>query len=93
VVLDHIVLGALDSACEQWNGTEVAWEAIEWTLARDPEVGKLITNKANVRELIYDGARSINHPDIYVVYEVMSHQIIVKFAVFIEAQAAYAGRA
>ena len=69
MVLDHIVLGALDSACEQWNGTQVAWEAIEWTLARDPEAGKLITNKANVREFIYDGARSINHPDIYVVSE------------------------
>jgi hypothetical protein len=93
VVLDHIAQSALDSAYEQWDGTPTAWSAIEWTLARDPEAGRLVTNKANVRELIYDGARSIRHPDIYLVYEVMDHQIIVKLAIFVEAQASYAGRA
>lgn len=92
VVLDHVVQDALDSACEQWDGTEIAWSAIEWTLAHDTEVGRLITNKANVRELIYDGAKSIKHPDIYVVYEVMVHQIVIKLAVFVEAQASYVGR-
>jgi len=92
VVLDHIVQDAVDSACEQWDGTTIAWSAIEWTLARDPEAGRLITNKANVRELIYDGAKSIKHPDVYIVYEVLEHQIIIKLAVFVEAQASYAGR-
>jgi hypothetical protein len=92
VVLDHTVREALDSACEQWDGTSIAWSAIEWTVARDPEVGRLITNKANVRELIYDGAKSIKHPDIYLVYEVMERQIIIKLAVFVDAQASYAGR-
>jgi hypothetical protein len=93
VVLDHTVQEALDSAGEQWDGTHIAWLAIEWTLAHDPEAGRLITNKANVRELIYDGARSIRHPDIYVVYEVMAHQIIIKLAIFVEAQASYVGHA
>lgn len=92
VVLDHIVQDALDSACEQWDGASIAWSAIEWTLARDPASGRLVTNKANVRELIYDGVKSIKHPDIYVVYEVMEHQIVIKLAVFVEAQASYAGR-
>jgi hypothetical protein len=67
--------------------------AIEWALARDPGVGRLVTDRANVRELIYDGARSIKHPDVYVVYEVMAERIIVKFAAFVEAQASQAGRA
>jgi hypothetical protein len=93
VVLDYTVQEALDSASEQWDGTQIAWLAIEWTLAHDPDVGRLITNKANVRELIYDGARSIRHPDIYVVYEVMADQIIIKLAIFVEAQASYVGRA
>jgi hypothetical protein len=93
VVVDHIVADALDSASEVWSGVETAWMAIEWTLARDPEVGRLVTDRANVRELIYDGARSIRHPDIYVVYEVMVHRIIVKFAAFVEARASQAGHA
>lgn len=92
VALDHTVQRALDAACEQW-GTEIAWLAIEWALVRDPEVERLITNKANVREPIYDGAKSIKQPDIYVVYEVMEHQTIIKLAVFVEAQASYIGRA
>ena len=93
MILDHSVREALDSACQEWSGAETAWMAIEWTLARDPEVGRLVTDRANVRELIYDGARSIKHPDVYVAYEVMTDRIIVKFAAFVEAQASQAGHA
>lgn len=93
VVLDEQARQTLDYVCEHWKGGELAWLVIEWVLAHDPETGCLLTEQANLRGFEYFGARSINQPDLYVIYEALDHQIIVKVIGYDEAKAAYAGRA
>jgi hypothetical protein len=70
IVLDEAARASLDYVCEHWEGAEKAWWAIEWVLSRDPSVGPLLTDKAEVRGFQYDGARSIKQPDLYVIYHV-----------------------
>jgi hypothetical protein len=91
-VLDGRVAEELESACRKWNGTEVAWEAIEWVLCRDPEVGRALNESGRIRAFIYVGARSIHQPDIEVTYVTDLHEITVKIVVFSDAKASYAGR-
>jgi hypothetical protein len=93
VVLDADVLEELESACDRWAGTEIAWEAIEWALCRDPDVGRALNEGGSERAFVYIGARSIHQPDIEVTYVVEGNEIVVKIAEFADAKASYAGRA
>ena len=93
VVLDEIARQALDYICEHWEGGELAWLVIEWVLAREEDVGRLLTEQANLRAFEYFGAKSIKQPDLYVIYEVLEHQIVVKIIGYDEAKAAHAGHA
>ncbi len=70
----------------------MAWMAIEWVLARDPLVGRALTEKGNLRAFQYDGAKSIKQPDLYVIYEIFGNEIVVKVVGYDEAQAPNAGR-
>jgi hypothetical protein len=67
--------------------------AIEWVLSHDPDVGRPLTEKGNLRAFLYDGARSIKQPDLYVIYEILNNHIVIKVVGYDEAQAARAGRA
>lgn len=93
IVLDEEARQTLDYVCEHWEGGELAWLVIEWVLARDPETGPLLTEQANLRAFEYFGAKSIKQPDLYVIYEVLDHQIVVKLIGYDEAKAPNAGRA
>ena len=93
VVLDEGARKSLVSAIDKWSDAERAWEAIEWALARDPFVGVPFTESGNVRGFVYDGARSIDQPDVEVVYEITKDEIIVRSAEFCDAKATQAGRA
>lgn len=84
-------LRALEIASDRWAGAEVAWEAILWGLAHDPEIGALVPESASIRSFIYVGARSIDHPDIIVLYEVLPDRIVIHDAIFEEAKAASSG--
>jgi hypothetical protein len=77
----------------EWPDAERAWNAIEWTLAHDPLIGLALLEGGTVRAFIYRGARSIGQPDIEVIYETTSHEIIVHSAEFSEAEAGQAGHA
>jgi len=92
VILESDAQQAVDSACDEWEDAERAWMAIEWALARDPHVGVPLTEGGNVRGLLYDGARSIDQPDVQVIYEIQQNAIIVRSAVFNDAKARFAGR-
>jgi hypothetical protein len=52
-----------------------------------------VTEKAELRAFEYVGARSIKQPDLYVIYEVMAHEIVIKVIGYDEAKAANAGHA
>ena len=84
---------ALDEAELKWEGVSVAWEAITWAVAHDPEVGKRITESGKTRLFTYDGARSIKQPTITIVYELREGETVIHEARFTEAPHAYAGRA
>lgn len=90
-MLSEAAQAAVDSACIRWPDAERAWSAIEWALARDPSVGPALSESGNVRALVYRGAKSIGQPDVEVIYEITSHEIIVQSADFSEAQAEQAG--
>jgi hypothetical protein len=92
VVLDPAVLQALESACDKWPGTEIAWEAIEWVLAHDPLVGRPLNEDGSLRAFIYDGANSIKQPDIEVTYTINLNEIVVKITEFRNAKATYSGK-
>jgi hypothetical protein len=95
VVLDDLARQSLDHICELWEGGETAWRAIEWVVAHDPLVGRRLSEVelAELRAFQYDGARSIKQPDLYVIYEVLDHQIVVKVIGYDDPKAASAGRA
>jgi hypothetical protein len=83
----------LDYVCHHWAGGELAWIVIEWVLSHDPDVGRCLTEKGSLRAFQYDGARSIKQPDLYVIYEVLPNEIVIKVFAYDEAQAGQAGRA
>jgi hypothetical protein len=93
VILDEAARLALDSATITWGDTERAWQAIEWTLARDPQVGVPLNDTGSVRAFVYQGAKSIGQPDIEVIYEIQAHSVVIRNAVFSNARASHAGRA
>jgi hypothetical protein len=67
--------------------------AIEWVLSHDPHVGRSLTEKGNLRAFQYDGAKSIKQPDLYIIYEILSNEIVVKVVGYDEATAPSAGHA
>jgi hypothetical protein len=78
---------------ETWGDAERAWIAIEWALVRDPLVGVPLIEGGNIRAFVYYGARSIDQPDVDVIYEIQNDAIIIRSAVFTDAKASQAGRA
>jgi len=80
----------VDSAFDRWGDAERAWIAIEWTLARDPQVGTPLNESGSLRGFVYAGAKSIGQPDVDVIYEIDVDTIIVRSAVFTDAKASQA---
>ena len=62
-------------------------------LAHDPQVGVPISESGRLRAFMYDGARSIDQPDVEVIYEISPHEIIVRSAEFSDARISLAGHA
>jgi hypothetical protein len=92
-VLDEAARTEVDSAIVRWEDAERAWLAIEWTLSHDPQVGRPLREGGNIRGFVYRGARSIGQPDVHVIYELTTHEIIVRDVVFSDADASRAGHA
>ena len=83
----------MDHICDHWEGGELAWLVIEWVLARDHLVGRRLMENAELRAFEYAGAKSIKQPDLYVIYEVLEYEIVVKVVGYDEAKAASVGHA
>jgi hypothetical protein len=76
-----------------WGDADRAWQAIEWCLVRDTQVGPPLSESGSLRAFVYAGARSIDQPDVEVIYEIQVHAIIIHSAIFSNAKATNAGRA
>ena len=82
---------AVDKAGSKWKRAEDAWDAITWVVARDPKAGRPVTESGKTRELVFDGARSIDMPTIRLTYEIGNPEIILHEAIFEDAPYHQAG--
>ncbi len=83
---------AIQKAKETWANIEDVILALEWGLMHDPMIGPLL-NERGIRGFVFPGARSINEPDIDVLYEDNEPIITIHDLTFRDAKASYAGRA
>lgn len=85
VVEEWAVTIAVAKAESRWRRAKLAWEAITWIVARDPEVGVPITDSGKTRTLQLVGARSIDEPTVTVVYVIEDGRIVIHDARFEDA--------
>jgi len=83
---------AIESAKTKWNRVEQIVLAIEWGIIRDHEVGQLV-NERGIRAFVYPGAKSVNEPDVEVVYEITLMGAVVHDLTFREPVASRYGHA
>ncbi len=82
---------AIEAAKETWNVEDVV-NAIEWVIAYDPTHGELL-NESGLRGFVYPGAKSINEPDVDVLYEDRDPTVVIHDLTFREPRAYRAGHA
>ena len=93
IIEDSRVSRAVDDASLRWPRANDAWEAITWVIARDPLIGVAVTESGKVRSFTFDGAKSIGLPTVTVLYEIEPTVIVVRDAVFRDAEFTRPGRA
>lgn len=81
----------LVKAEDRWDRAILVWELATYTLARDPEVGKVMTESGKTRSFTYPGAYSVGQPALTIVYEIAVTQIIVHDVMFEDAKNARIG--
>jgi hypothetical protein len=83
---------AIQEASKKWSNIEDVVAALEWGILHDPQIGVLL-NESGVRGFVFPGARSINEPDIDVLYQEQDILIVIHDLTFRDAKAQYAGQA
>jgi hypothetical protein len=76
----------------RWANIEDVIMALEWGILHDPRIGTLL-NETGLRAFMFPGARSINEPDIDVLYRESEDQIVIIDLVFRQAKSHYSGKA
>ena len=66
--------------------------AIEWAILHDAGIGPLLAENG-VRGFVYPGARSLNEPDVDVIYEDHDPLLVIHDLTFRDAKARHAGHA
>jgi hypothetical protein len=89
---ENQAIEAIHKAKAEWSNIEDALMALEWGLMRDTEIGPLL-NERGLRGFTFPGARSLNEPDIDVLYVATDTQIVVEGLIFRHAKAHYSGTA
>ncbi len=83
---------AIQEAAKKWSHIDDILAALEWGIAHDPSIGPLL-NEKGIRGFVYPGARSVNEPDIDVIYEDQDPLIVIHDLTFRDAKASHAGNA
>jgi hypothetical protein len=84
---------SIQVAKQKWAHIEDVVNAVEWALLHDPHIGCLL-NERGIRGFVMPGARSIDEPDVDVLYEESSDELIVIHdLIFRQAKAQYSGNA
>ena len=82
----------LSRACTRWENAALAWEHITWALAHDVSIGRPLNESGKLRLLVWQGARSIQMPDIQLTYKIEAPTIRLMEVVFSDAKATTAGK-
>jgi hypothetical protein len=83
---------AIQEAKVKWENIEDVLASLEWGILHDPMLGTLLSERG-IRGFVFPGARSINEPDVDVLYEETEFQIVVHDLTFREAKSHFAGQA
>jgi hypothetical protein len=87
------VSDAVDDAIQRWPAAERAWEAVEFTLAHDPDRGTALNESGTLRAFVFHGAQSASMPDISVTYQVHGEIITIHDAQFQKSRFPFHGNA
>lgn len=80
---DKAVEEAVTDAILIWGRADEAWDAIVWTIARDPfGAGPALTESGMTRMIAFDGARSIDMPAIKAIYVVSRDVVTIMWVEF-----------
>ena len=90
---DPAVQKSADDAAEKWTRAEDAWEAVKWSLARDPAIGDPLSEGGRTRSFAYEGAVASDMPTIIVLYEFDDGFVTIVSVRFEDARSPQAGRA
>jgi hypothetical protein len=82
--LDTVVDAELEDAKRRWARVDDAWDAIEWTLARDPSIGDPLTEGGLARSFVYAGSYAHEMPTIQIIYVTDEHYVTIKSVRFTE---------
>jgi hypothetical protein len=82
VRLDIEVDDALIEANDKWHRLDDAWNMIEWALARDPTVGRPLSESGHARTFVFDGSHAHQMPTIQVVYVFEPPYVTIKAVSF-----------
>lgn len=90
---DSSVSAEVDQAKDRWKRAEDAWDALVWTISREPELGQPLTESGSTRALTLEGARSIDLPTVTAVYDVEEARVTITDVKFEDAAYGQAGTA
>lgn len=90
---EECVSEALSNACLKWDRAGEAWENVTWSISHDVKIGRALNENGNLRLAIWQGARSINMPDIEIIYRIELPMFRILEAVFRESKNGQAGNA
>jgi hypothetical protein len=83
---------SIQDAKLRWARIEDIVNAIEWAILHDLQIGQLVSERG-VRGFVMPGARSIDEPDVDVLYQEEGDQIIIHDLTFRDAKAHHSGHA
>ena len=83
----------LEFACQKWNNAALVWEHVTWALARDPKIGRPLNEEGTLRLLSWVGARSVDMPDVELMYRLENPTIRLLEVIFKDAKSAFSGTA
>jgi hypothetical protein len=91
IILESAAQAALDLALVAYKRPDLAWDAIQWGISHDPEIGPLLGLAPHLRGFTYPGARSTDEPDVDVLYKAAQQGALVVDLVFRDAKSQAAG--
>lgn len=84
---------ARDEAELRWPRAIDSWESLTFVLTHDPEFGVIVPESANMRAVVWEGAKANGTPTIKALYTFDDNDIHVLKAEFSDAKSHFVGHA